>query len=102
MKTLKKIPISTAIALVSFGIGTLLFLSYMITSNRELVLIGFFYTYLAVILNSFVLLYLIYQLFAKTNKEDTVIRILILISNIPIAYFYFIIVENKFYTLQPF
>ncbi|SHJ08404.1 hypothetical protein [Flavobacterium terrae] len=102
MKTIKNIPFSTIFALGSFGIGTLLFISYMIFQNFNIIVIGFFYVYAAVILNILVLLNLLYQLYSKSNKEDILIRILILVSNIPIAYFYYIIVDNKFNSLHPF
>ncbi|WP_264541982.1 MULTISPECIES: hypothetical protein [Flavobacterium] len=102
MKTLKKIPFSTAFALMSFGIGTILFLSYMLFPSDGILMLGLALVVVAIFFNFLVFLNLLYQLVTKGNKEDTIIRLLILISNIPIAYFYFIIVINKFNSLQPF
>ncbi len=102
MKTIKNIPFSTAFALGSFGIGTLLFLSYMIFPNDKLIFLGIYYVAGALLFNLLLVSNLLYQLLTQKNKEDILIRLLILLSNIPIAYFYFMIVANKFNSLQPF
>lgn len=98
----QKLSFSTAIAMGSFSIGTILFASYMILTNDMILIIGLFYFYGAVFVNLLVSLNLLYRLLTQTNKEDTLIKLLILLSNIPIAYFYFMIVANKFSSLQLF
>lgn len=98
----QKLSYSTALALGSFTIGTILFASYMIFLHDGILIIGLFYLYGAVFINLLVSINLVYRLVTQTNKEDTLIKLLIILSNIPIAYFYFMIVANKFNSLQPF
>ncbi len=102
MKTINNIPFSTAFALGSFGIGTFLFITYMLFPSDNLIIIGIYYVAVALIFNVLLLINLLYQLLTQSNKEDILIRLLIVLSNIPIAYFYFMIVANKFNSLQPF
>ena len=90
-----KISFSTLFAIGSFLIGTLLFLSFQITKNENLIYIGFFYVLLALFFNSLVLIYLVNRLIFFSEKEETAIKILILLSNIPIAYLYFTLTLNN-------
>jgi len=90
-----KISFSTLFAIGSFLIGTLLFLSFQITKNENLIYIGFFYVLLALFFNSLVLIHLVNRLIFYSEKEETTIKILILLSNIPIAYLYFTLTLNN-------
>lgn len=92
---LNKISFSTLFALGSFCIGTLLFLMFQITKSESLLLIGLGYVLLAIFFNSILLLYLFYEFVFKSKKEETAIKILILVSNIPIAYLYFTLTINN-------
>lgn len=92
----KDLPFSTQLAIVSFGIGTFLFLIHFIAPNYFPILVfGFLYLLIAILINFITLLHLIYQFSKKTNSEDLIIRILILVSNIPIAFLYAYIVVNN-------
>lgn len=83
--------------MASFGIGTAFLLLHLVFPKSVYILIvGYFYVVSAVLVNGISLLYLIYQ-FAihRFNRETTAIRILILLSNIPIALLYLNIVLNN-------
>ncbi len=85
-----KTSVSTYIALGSFVIGTILLLLELTSPNEiRLLLFGLCYVVLAFLVNSIVLLRLCYQ-FIITPKEREIIaiRILILLSNVPIAALY--------------
>ena len=88
---------STYFALTCFGIGTLLLLLHLVFPYEDRILIlGFFYLVMAIISNLIVLLTLCYQWHTKPHdREIIVIRILILLSNIPIALLYLYIVFHK-------
>ena len=92
---LKKISFSTLFAMENFLIGTILFLSFQITKNENLIYVGFFYVLLALFFNSLVLIHLVYRLLLYAEKEETAIKILIVLSNIPIAYLYFTVTLNN-------
>lgn len=87
---------STWLTLISFGIGTLLFGSYFLNSSKEVLLVpGLCYLIFATIINTIMLFYLIMQLVIDIeNQEQNFIRILILLSNIPIALLYIYIIFN--------
>lgn len=94
MKT-NKISLSTLFAIGSFLFGTLLFIAFQITKDKSLLFIGLFYVLFAILFNSMILFQLMYELFTSPEKEETLIKILILLSNIPIAYLYFILTLNN-------
>lgn len=85
---------STYLAIGSFTIGTILFILHQIFPNESYIfIVGFFYVLLAILLNSLVLLNLLYQFIINEAERETIaIRILILLANIPIALLYFFIV----------
>ena len=85
---------STYLALTSFGIGTLFLVAYLQFPNVEqIVLFGLLYVILAILLNGIALINLIYQLIInRYERETVVIRIIILLANIPIALLYLNIV----------
>jgi len=91
MKTITQIKIGKLTAIISFLIGTTLFLLYYFTTNENLFLIGFFYIIFSGIINLGVLLWLSTK---STNDLDlkkglSQAKKLILL-NIPIAIAYFI------------
>lgn len=84
---------STKIALYSFGIGTAIFLLHLISPSQNVFLLGLFFVLFALLFNGIVFLNLIYTLITDSeNREQTVIQILILLANIPIAALYFFLV----------
>jgi hypothetical protein len=88
---------STYLALLSFSIGTILFILHLIFPYEDgIIILGFFYVLFAILINSLSLLNLCYLFITKPeNRETNAIRILILLANIPIALLYFYIVMNK-------
>ncbi|HNP32708.1 MAG TPA: hypothetical protein PKN96_05400 [Flavobacterium sp.] len=88
---------STYLALTSFGIGTLFLVAHLQFPEVEQILIfGLLYVILAILLNGIALINLIYQLIIKPRERETlVIRIMILLSNIPIALLYLNIVFHN-------
>ena len=78
------------LSIISFAIGTLIFILYQILQLEALVGLGLFFIVLAVIVNSITLLMLIGNtiLHYKDFKEHSIAMVLLLL-NIPIALFYF-------------
>lgn len=87
---------SSELAVGTFAVGTLLFLLYYVFPNKtELIMTGIFYILFALLLNGMMLLYLLYQLIILPKKRENItIKILILLSNIPIAILYFYLIIN--------
>lgn len=80
---------------ISFGLGTLILLLYLVDKNRTeyVFIIGFFYVLAAIVLNFAMLLLLI--VCAIINKEyrlQILERTSLILINIPIAILYFFIV----------
>ena len=96
--------LSIRIALFTFSIGTILFASYFLLKNNDLlIIIGIYYILFAFVVNGFILLNLIYQFFIKPNeKHSIIIQILFIMGNIPIAIIYFYLVLNSFNNSQLF
>lgn len=92
---LNKLSFSTLFAIGSFLIGTLLFITFQITKEESLLFVGLFYVLFALFFNSIILSYLLNEFIFYPNKEETAIKILILLSNIPIAYLYFTLTINN-------
>jgi hypothetical protein len=88
---------STYLALVSFSIGTVLLVLHLVFPREEgIFILGFFYVLFAILINSLSLLNLCYRFITEPeNRETNAIRILILLSNIPIALLYFYIVIHN-------
>lgn len=95
---------STKFALLSFVFGTTLFALFFILPNKEGILIlGLIYVIFIAFFSIIMLLNLIFQLLTIPNeRENIVIKILILISNIPIAILYFIFIVNSIESNSPF
>lgn len=86
---------ATHVTFVSFLIGTFLFLCGLVTENEGVFLLGFWYTVLAFLVNSVILLHLIYLLVISPSiRKSILVRILLLLSNIPIAILYIYILFN--------
>ena len=84
---------STQLAIGSFIIGTLLLILHLLNPTGDLLAIGFFYVLLAIVVNLIMLVRLSYLAFTQKNHQDYfIIKILILLANIPIAFVYLRIV----------
>lgn len=89
-KQQNQISFSTIFAISCFIIGTILFISYMSFPSENLIVIGIMYVAAAIVLNLVILINLVYQLITiPFERTAIVVRILILLSNIPIAIMYF-------------
>jgi hypothetical protein len=84
---------STELAIASFAIGTVLFVAHQfLPNNGEIILAGLFYVIIALISNALVFLNLLYHfIILPEQRTELAIKIMILLSNIPIAAFYFYI-----------
>lgn len=92
----KDLPFSTQLAIFSFGLGTLIFLTHFIFPNYFPILVfGYIYLLIAILINTITFFSLVYLFAKEENTEDIIIRILILLSNIPIAFLYAYIVLNN-------
>ena len=60
--------LARVLALSSFLIGTLILVTYKITNENNLVVIGFYYVIIALFLNSILFLNLLYNLFIYQKK----------------------------------
>ncbi len=88
------ISFSTRFALSSFILGSIFFALLKLHPSYYMVIIAAIYTILAIVFNAILLLQLVYQLIFFSAKEETFIKILILLSNIPIAYLYCTLLLN--------
>jgi hypothetical protein len=82
---------STELALGCFAIGTLFFILFLtLADNSFILLIGFVFIILATPLNIIMLTHLLYHFYIRPQERKYIgIKILILLSNIPIAFLYF-------------
>ncbi|SDJ89054.1 hypothetical protein [Chryseobacterium jejuense] len=81
--------------LISFGLGTFLFILFIITQNEFLLLSGFIYVIIAILVNVIVLLYeLLAFLLDVSEEKSSGNSVLLLLSNIPIAAIYLLIIIN--------
>jgi hypothetical protein len=84
---------STQLAIGSFIIGTILLILHLINPTGALFGVGVIYLILAFTINLIMLLRLTYLAFKQKNHQDYfTVKILILLSNIPIAFVYLRIV----------
>jgi hypothetical protein len=90
-KTYYKWAFSNELAIGSFAIGTLLILSYKAIPSVDVIfLIGLFYVPFAIVINTIMLLYLIFLCFILPDeRENLALRIIFLLCNIPISILYF-------------
>ncbi|MES2810851.1 MAG: hypothetical protein V4670_00140 [Bacteroidota bacterium] len=92
---INNVSFSTLFAIGTFTIETLLFLFYQISKFETLLFVGFAFLLLAILFNGMILFHLVYELIISPEKEETAIKILIVLSNIPIAYLYFTLTLNN-------
>jgi hypothetical protein len=91
----QQLSVSTKFAIGSFITGTFFFLFNLLLPNDTIFLLGFVFVLFAIFFNLIILGQLIYQLVINpSERQANFIRILIVLSNIPIAYFYLIITVN--------
>jgi hypothetical protein len=87
---------TTKIAFSSFIIGTLLFVLYITTKEEGLLLLGFLYTLIAVVVNLIVFFFLCYNLIVNfQNCKQIILEMGIVIANIPIVILYISLVINN-------
>lgn len=81
---------STELALSCFAIGTLFFILFLtLQDNSFILIIGFIFIVLASILNIIMFSHLLYHFYIRPQERKYIgIKILILLSNIPIAFLY--------------
>lgn len=93
-KNFLKLPLSTQMAIVSFGIGTLLLLLHFIFKNSDIIIpFGIYYVLIAFIINGLMLLKLIIDWVTEPlNRSKIERQALILFANVPISFVYFLIV----------
>lgn len=85
-----KFGITTAI--ISFMIGSLILLSYIIVKDLSIAVSGYFYLICASIINLIIVIFLLFKAYNKKEKRKIYFKtILIMLINIPIAFIYFLI-----------
>lgn len=89
---------ATNVAYVSFGIGTILFLTNRCFPKEDFIIIsGVIYVILALIANGCTFLALLYHFTIQKNYRDYyAVKMLLLLANIPVAAIYFYIIINNF------
>jgi len=87
---------STELALGCFTIGTLFFVLFLtLADNSFIFIIGFIFIILATPLNVIMLTNLLHHFYIlPQQRKDIGVKILILLSNIPIAYLYYVILNS--------
>ncbi|PJJ07377.1 hypothetical protein CLU83_0544 [Flavobacterium sp. 1] len=87
---------STELALGCFTIGTLFFILFLtLTDNSFILIIGFVFIVLAALLNIIMLANLLHHFYIlPKQRKYIVLRISILLSNIPVAFLYYIIADS--------
>lgn len=88
---------STQLAIGSFAFGTLLFLLHLGLPNEDgIFILGFFYVLFAALINGIVFVNLLFHFTINPQKREIiVIKMMILLSNIPIALMYFYLIIKK-------
>ncbi len=88
---------ATQFAILSFAIGTILLVLYLLIPSLDWVLVaGYYYLLLAIGLNIILIFYLFINILISSNKYLIFLQILIVLANIPIAFLYYCIVMNHF------
>ena len=84
---------SIELVIGTFIISTALFASYMLTNkNSNVLVVAFPFVVSAFLLNGIMLFHLTDRFIKLYNKrKDIAVKILLLLSNIPIMYFYYVI-----------
>ncbi|TRX36015.1 hypothetical protein FNW52_08295 [Flavobacterium sp. ZT3R18] len=89
-KSYYKWAFSNELAIGSFAIGTLLLLAYKAIPNKNMIfMIGLCYVFFAIVINSIMLLYLIFLcIILPDERENLALKIILLLCNIPVATLY--------------
>lgn len=97
-KDFLKLPLSTQMAIVSFGIGTLLLLLHFIFKKSDIIIFtGIYCVLISFLVNGLMLLKLIIDWITEVENRPNIERqALILFANIPISFVYFLIVIYTF------
>lgn len=97
-KDFLKLPLSTQMAIVSFGIGTLLLILHFIFKKSDIIIVtGIYYVLISFLVNGLMLLKLIIDWITEPlNRPQIERQALILFANIPISFVYFLIVIYTF------
>ena len=97
-KDFLKLPLSTQMAIVSFGIGTILLLLHFIFKKSDIIIFtGIYYVLISFLVNGLMLLKLIIEWITEVENRPNIERqALILFANIPISFVYFLIVIYTF------
>ncbi len=97
-KDFLKLPLSTQMAIVSFGIGTLLLLLHFIFKKSDIIIFtGIYYVLISFLVNGLMLLKLIIDWITEVENRPNIERqALILFANIPISFVYFLIAIYTF------
>lgn len=91
IKTTNYSKLAIYVAVTSFMIGTILFVSYKTTHNYNLESIGILYILTAFIINSVILLVVIIEaLINKTERRNLLLSSTFMLINIPITILYLI------------
>lgn len=84
-----------SIALISFIIGTVIFISHRMTGSPLVAIWGYIYIILATVINLIVLIFLLVEIGQiKENRNKNLITIFIILVNIPICISYIYIALN--------
>lgn len=82
-------------ALFFFIVGTMLFIIQLLTREINMItVIGYFYVGASIIINSIVVLILLFQLINYKRKKETLTSIGLILINLPIAFVYSYLVVN--------
>ena len=103
-KDFLKLPFSIQIAILSFLIGTLLFISYFIFPKWDnIIFIGILYVLAALFFNIIVLINLCVNFITEPfQRKNIALQMVIVLTNIPIALFYFSIIIYSITSNSPF
>lgn len=92
-KDFLKLPLAIQMAIVSFGIGTLLLLHFIFKNSDKIVTVGIYYVLISFLINGLMLLKLIIDWITEPlNRPKIERQALILFANVPISFVYFLIV----------
>ncbi|MCD9576476.1 hypothetical protein [Flavobacterium soyae] len=87
---------STELAIGTFIIITLLFILYIVSNeSSNILIIAWPFVLSAIVLNTIMLFYLTERfIHLPEQRRDIAVKILILFSNIPITFFYYLVMKN--------
>ena len=93
MRTTKYAHIAKLSTLISFSIGTVLFLTYIVTNFEGLLTIGLLYLITAILVNLLLFITIVLRvIIIKEDRIEILKNLFLMLINIPIAYLYAYIV----------